>query len=304
MASVSWITYLKGFKSWLRLERGLSINTISAYSSDIELMAQYLEEELGRLKPNDVKTDDLRKYISFMAQNGVKERSQARVMSSIRQFYRFLEDEIKGLDNPTESLESPRLGRYLPDVLGVDDIEKMLAMIDRSKPEGERNRAMLEVLFACGLRVSELVNLRFQDLFLDQEVIRVLGKGNKERLVPIGGSAIHHLKIYIEHIRRKQEAAKGHDVYVFLNKNGRKLSRQMIFLIVRDLAARAGIKKHISPHTFRHSFATALVDADANLRAVQQMLGHESITTTEIYTHLSREKLRDTLLKHHPRAKK
>jgi integrase/recombinase XerD len=299
-----WLSHIKGFKVWLRLERGLSENTASAYLSDLRKFAAFMESEAGLSNPEKVEAIHIRSYLSLVSSSGLKERTQARITSSIRTFFRYLEDEIRDFESPTDLIEGPRIGRHLPEVLSPAEIDAMMQQIDRSAPEGERNRCILEVLFACGLRVSELTDLKLEDLYLQQEMIRVIGKGNKQRLVPVGSSAIKHLNLYLDQIRRPQAAAKGYESYVFLSRRGRKLSRQSIFLLVKELALRAGITKNISPHTFRHSFATALVDANASLRAVQEMLGHESITTTEIYTHISRERLRETISRYHPRAKK
>lgn len=298
----AWTSYHRGFLAWLRMERRLSVNTLQAYGSDLEKLALWAESERDCSAPVRVDSEILRAYLRSIADSGLSERSQARALSSLRSFFIYLEGEIPGFTNPTESLEGPRLGRYLPEVLSPKEVQQIIDNIDRSQPEGERNKAIIELLFACGIRVSELTGLSFSDLFLKHDMIRVRGKGDKERLVPIGRSANKQLTIYIESVRKLQKATKQADDIVFLNRRGGKLSRQMIYIIVRKLAAEAGIRKKIGPHTFRHSFATALVNADASLRAVQEMLGHESITTTEIYTHLSRQKLEETLSKHHPRS--
>ena len=295
-----WEPYKKGFKAYLQLERSLSHNSIDAYLSDIEKLTGYLQVQ-GELKnPAEVKLPDLQKFVQWVAQLGMTPTSQARIISGIRTFYKFcLLEDISPVD-PTTLLEAPKLKRALPDVLSFAEIENILAQIDVSTAEGTRNKAILETMYSCGLRVSELVNLKLSQLYLDVGFVRVLGKGNKERLVPIGTSAIKFINIYRSTIRVHQPIQPGEEDILFLNRRGKRLTRVMIFLIIKDLVKKAGIKKNISPHTFRHSFATHLVEGGADLRAVQEMLGHESITTTEIYTHLDREFLRKTLEKFHP----
>ncbi len=284
----------------MRLERGMSKNTISSYQRDLKKAAIYFEGD----KPNPLKLQlkDLQSFIAETAKQGISARSQARMISSIRSFYKFLAlEELIGID-PSEMLESPKVGRKLPDFLSMNEIEKIIGQVDMSKEEGHRNRAILETLYGCGLRVSELTDLRISDLFFKQSIIRVTGKGDKERLVPINKLAIKYIEIYREEVRIHQPIARGHEDFLFLNRRGRKLTRAMIFHIIKTLTASAGIKKSVSPHTFRHSFATHLVEGGADLRAVQEMLGHESITTTEIYTHLDRDYLRQVITEFHPRS--
>ena len=298
-----WEPYKKGFKAYLQLERSLSNNSIEAYLNDIEKLTIYLQAQ-GELKnPAELKLPDLQKFVQWVAQLGMTATSQARIISGIRTFYKYcLLEDISPVD-PTTLLEAPKLKRALPDFLSFEEIENILEQIDVSTPEGTRNKAILETMYSCGLRVSEVVNLKLSQLYLDVGFVRVLGKGNKERLVPIGGSAIKFINIYRSNIRVHQPIQPGEEDVLFLNRRGKRLTRVMIFLIIKDLVKKAGIKKNISPHTFRHSFATHLVEGGADLRAVQEMLGHESITTTEIYTHLDREFLRKTLEKFHPAFK-
>jgi len=301
---MDWQASIRNFKVFLKLEKGLSLNSIDAYIADVNKLREFLEMKYPDLKPVEVKREELLQFLEFLNQLGISIRSQARILSGLRAFFRFLILEEHIAKDPSELIEGPRLGRYLPEVLSVDEVNALLEAIDLSEPFGQRNRAMLEVLYACGLRVSELTELRISNLYLDIGFIKVLGKNNKERLVPIGGEAIKQIGLYYESVRRSQMNIKdGHQDYLFLNKNGRKLSRVMVFLIIKELVARVGIKRNISPHTFRHSFATHLVEGGAGLRAVQEMLGHESITTTEIYTHLDNAYLRETILSFHPRNK-
>jgi integrase/recombinase XerD len=295
-----WEPYKKGFKAYLQLEKSLAENSVAAYLRDIEKLTQYLQHA-GTLKtPGEIKLTDLQHFLKWIAELGMNSTSQARIISGIKSFYKYclLENIITG--DPTILLEAPKLKRILPDTLSFEEIENIISQIDLSKPEGGRNKALLEVLYSCGLRVSEAVNLKISQLYFDVGFIRVIGKGDKERLVPVGRSAIKYLKIYLKDIRVHIPVKQGSEDIVFLNRRGSKLSRVMIFLIIKDLAKKAGIKKTISPHTFRHSFATHLVEGGADLRAVQEMLGHESITTTQIYTHLDREFLRKTLEQFHP----
>ena len=295
-----WDSYKKGFKAYLQLEKSLSDNSVEAYLRDIEKLTQYLQDHAAMKSPADVDLKDLQKFIKWIANLGMTDTSQARVVSGIRSFYKYCNIEGICKTDPTALLEAPKLKRALPDTLSFDEIEKILSSIDLSKPEGTRNKAILETMYSCGLRVSELVNLKISQLYLDVGFIRVVGKGDKERLVPIGGSAIRHINIYRKSIRNHIQPQRGEEDILFLNRRGKRLSRVMIFLIIRELVQKAGIKKTVSPHTFRHSFATHLVEGGADLRAVQEMLGHESITTTEIYTHLDREFLRKTLESFHP----
>ncbi len=295
-----WETYKKGFKAYLRLERSLSENSIVAYMEDVKKLTSYLESTGKAIPPEQVTIKHLERFVQWIVEIGLAAHTQSRIISGIKAFYKYLELEEVIAKDPTEMLESPRLGRKLPDTLNNAEIESMLAAIDRSKPEGERNRSIIETLYACGLRVSELVNLKISNLFLKEGFIRVIGKGDKERLVPIHDTAGKSIELYINEIRVHIAPKPGQEDFVFLSKRGSKLSRVMVFYIIRDLAAAAGIQKTISPHTMRHSFATELVENGADLRAVQEMLGHVSITTTEIYTHLDRKFLRKTILEHHP----
>lgn len=295
-----WESYKKGFKAYLRLERSLSNNSIEAYLADVDKLGQFVEGQNLKLTPEQIEYKHLQQFTQWVVELGLATYSQARIISGIKAFYRYMELEEMIRENPTELLEAPRLGRKLPDTLSHEEIMKMLAAIDRSKPEGERNRAIIETMYACGLRVSELTNLLLTNLFLSDGYIRVIGKGDKERLVPIHNEAGDSIQLYIDTVRVHVQPKAGQEDFVFLNKRGSHLSRVMIFYIIRDLAAAAGIRKTISPHTLRHSFATELVENGADLRAVQEMLGHASITTTEIYTHLDRKFLKDTVLKHHP----
>ena len=298
-----WEPYKKGFKAYLQLERSLSDNSVEAYIRDIEKLTDYLQHS-GILKnPSELKLTDLQHFIKWISELGMSPTSQARIISGIKSFYKYCLIEQISKNDPTTLLETPKLKRTLPDTLSFDEIEDMIAQIDLSKPEGGRNKAILETLYSCGLRVSELVNLRISQLYFDVGFIRVIGKGDKERLVPVGSSAIKYVNIYLKNIRVHIPLKHGNEDVVFLNRRGSKLTRVMIFLIIKELAKKAGIKKTISPHTFRHSFATHLVEGGANLRAVQEMLGHENITTTQIYTHLDREFLRKTLEQFHPAFK-
>ncbi|MBB1285965.1 site-specific tyrosine recombinase XerD [Flavisolibacter sp. BT320] len=295
-----WEPYKKGFKAYLQLERSLSDNSIKAYLSDLEKLTQFLLSNDLKKSPSELELKHLQQFVKWIAELGMMQTSQARIISALRTFYKYcLLEDISTVD-PTTLLEAPKLVRALPDVLSFEEIENVMAEIDQSTPEGTRNKAILETMYSCGLRVSEVVNLKLSQLFLDVGFVRVIGKGNKERLVPIGSSAIKYITIYADHVRKKQSVQKGEEDILFLNRRGKRLTRVMIFLIIKDLVKKAGIKKTISPHTFRHSFATHLVEGGADLRAVQEMLGHESITTTEIYTHLDREYLRKTLEQFHP----
>jgi integrase/recombinase XerD len=298
-----WDPYKKGFKAFLQLEKSLSDNSVEAYLRDIEKLTQFLQEKNNVTSPANVTLADLQQFTRWVNELGMTPTSQARIISGIRSFYKYcLIENIVTID-PTTLLEAPKLKRALPDVLTFDEIERIIAQIDLSKPEGGRNKAILETMYSCGLRVSEVVNLKISALYLDVGFIRVTGKGDKERLVPIGDAAVKYITIYRKDIRVHMPVKKGQEDYLFLNRRGAKLTRVMIFLILKDLVKKAGITKNISPHTFRHSFATHLVEGGADLRAVQEMLGHESITTTEIYTHLDREFLRDTLQQFHPAFK-
>ena len=295
-----WDSLKKGFKAYLSLEKSLSDNSVEAYLRDIDKLTQFLSISATGISPAQVDLSTLQHFLKWLAELGMTPASQARIISGIRGFYRYcLLEQVTEAD-PTALLESPKQQRKLPDILSFAEIEQIIGAIDLSKPEGGRNKAILEVMYSCGLRVSELVNLKLSQLYLDVGFIRVIGKGDKERLVPIGTDAIKYLLIYRNHQRGLIQPKPGSEDIVFLNSRGTRLSRVMIFLIIRDLVAKAGIRKVVSPHTFRHSFATHLVEGGADLRAVQEMLGHESITTTEIYTHLDREFLRKTLEDFHP----
>jgi len=297
-----WNAYLKGFKAYLQLERSMSDNTVMAYMRDMEMLKNHINAEYGGLSPEKVALPHLQTLMKTIAELELSVATQARVLSGIKSFYSYLLlEEVITID-PTEMLEAPKQKRTLPHVLSIEEIERLMEAIDHSKPDGLRNRAMLEVMYSCGLRVSELTSLKLTGLYLDVGYIKVIGKGNKERLVPIGEAAIKHTYIYIEHVRKKMHhIKKGEEDYVFLSKLGSSLSRVMIFLILKDLTKKVGIEQNIHPHTLRHSFATHLVEGGADLRAVQEMMGHKSITTTEIYTHLDRTYLRETLEKYHPR---
>ncbi len=295
-----WEPYKKGFKAYLQLERSLSDNSVEAYLSDIEKLTAYLQLTSTLKTPSELELSNLQAFIKWIAELGMTQASQARTISGIRSFYKYCLLEDIAQTDPTTLLEAPKLKRQLPDVLSFDEIENIIAQIDLSTAEGGRNKAILETMYSCGLRVSEVVNLKLSQLYLDVGFIRVVGKGNKERLVPIGSSAIKYITIYRKNIRVHSTVQPGEEDILFLNRRGKRLTRVMIFLIIKDLVKKAGITKNISPHTFRHSFATHLVEGGADLRAVQEMLGHESITTTEIYTHLDREFLRKTLEQYHP----
>lgn len=299
---MDWQSAIKGFRAYLKLERSLSDNSIEAYSRDIEKLYQFADIQAIKLRPETVTLASLREFIRWVVELGMIPSSQARILSGVKAFYKYLlmEDMIKS--DPSELLESPKITRKLPDTLSYVDINRMIESVDLSKPEGGRNKAILEVLYGCGLRVSELTELKLSNLYLDIEFIKVTGKGSKERLVPIGASAVKALKIWIENIRVHVPIKKGEEDIVFLNRRGSRLSRVYIFLMIKEVASQTGIAKTISPHTFRHSFATHLVEGGADLRAVQEMLGHESITTTEIYTHLDREYLKGTIIQYHPRS--
>lgn len=295
-----WDAYKKGYKAWLRLEKSLSDHSVEAYLHDVEKLTVFLQSVNKLVAPADITLKDLQLFVKWIGELGMTATSQARIISGIRAFYKYcLLEQISATD-PSTLLEAPKTKRKLPDVLTFEEIESVMAELDQSTPEGGRNKAILETMYSCGLRVSEVVNLKISCLYLDVGFIRVIGKGDKERLVPIGSDASKYIRIYKENIRVHQPLQPGFEDILFLNKHGRTLSRVMIFYIIRDLAKKAGITKHISPHTFRHSFATHLVEGGADLRAVQEMLGHESITTTEIYTHLDRDFLRDTLQRFHP----
>ena len=299
-----WDSYKKGYKAWLQLEKSLSDHSVSAYLSDIEKLTQFLQSAELKLSPAEVTLKHLQKFTGFINELGMSATSQARIISGIRSFYDYCVAENVVDNDPTLLLEAPKTRRKLPDTLSVDEVEKIISSIDLSTPEGVRNKAILETMYSCGLRVSELVNLKISQFYPDLGFIRVTGKGDKERLIPIGNTAIKHIKIYLKTVRSHVPISAGQEDNLFLNRRGSKLSRVMIFLLLKDLVKKAGITKVISPHTLRHSFATHLVEGGADLRAVQEMLGHESITTTEIYTHLDRDYLRATLQQFHPSYRK
>jgi len=298
-----WEPYKKGYKAWLQLEKSLSENSVQAYLHDIEMLTSFLLSSNQIKSPSDIELNDLETFIQHINELDLSVASQARIISGLRSFFKYclLEDISK--TDPTLLIESPKMRRKLPDTLAFAEIEQMINAIDLSKAEGGRNKAILETMYSCGLRVSEVVNLKISCLFLDVGFIKVTGKGDKERLVPIGGDAVKYINIYRSNIRNHIQIKNGEEDILFLNRRGQRLTRVMIFIIIKELAKVAGINKNISPHTFRHSFATHLVEGGADLRAVQEMLGHESITTTEIYTHLDREYLRNTLQQFHPAFK-
>ena len=298
-----WNRYYSGFKRYLQLEKSLSKNTIEAYQSDLKKLQEYAEIRFNACSPLSFTFKQLSGFIEWIAEMGFSDTTQARIVSGIKTFYKYLvlEDEIKS--SPAELLEKPKITRKLPVPLSVEEITKMIECIDLSKPQGDRNSSMMETLYSCGLRVSELVDLRISNLHLKEDYIKVKGKGDKERLVPIGRPAVKKLEQYLNGDRLKVPAANESEDVVYLNKRGKKMSRVMVFYIIKELARKAGIRKNLSPHTFRHSFASHLVEGGADLRAVQEMLGHASITTTEIYTHLDKQYLRDNILSFHPRNK-
>lgn len=297
-----WDAYIKGFKAYLQLERSMSDNTVDAYLHDVTLLNDYMQASEKGVGLEAIELKQLQSFLGYINKLELSAGTQARVISGIKSFFRYLMLEEVVNRDPTILLEAPKLKRALPSFLSVEEIELLFATIDHSTPEGQRNRAMLETMYSCGLRVSELVNLTISNMHLDVGFLRVVGKGDKERLVPIGATAVSQIKLYREHVRPfVKTIKKGNEDVLFLNRRGSKLSRVMVFMILKDLTEKSGIKKNIHPHTLRHSFATHLVEAGADLRAVQEMLGHKSITTTEIYTHLDRGYLRQTLEKYHPR---
>lgn len=300
---MNWAPYTKGFSAFLKLEKSLSENSIEAYNRDVIKLIQYFEFHQLDLQPQDIRLAHLQDFLKWINQLGMSARSQARIISGLRTFFKYLLLENIIRTNPAGLLESPRIGMTLPDTLNVDEIGKLFDAIDLSSTEGERNKTMLEFLYGCGLRVSELTNLKISDVRFNDGFISVIGKGNKQRLVPAGEGALRQLQIYIQQVRSHIKIQKGQEDFIFLNNRGKKLSRVMVFYIIKNLAEKAGIRKTISPHTFRHSFATHLIEGGADLRAVQEMLGHASITTTEIYTHLDRDYLRSNILQFHPRAR-
>ena len=298
-----WEYEIIEYKNHLKLERSLSDNSIEAYLNDIKKLIDFLKYRGNdSLKYSEVDIDVINDFIEYLYKLGISSYTQARIISGIKSFFNYLVYEEKILLNPTELIESPKLNKKLPDTLNINEIDKILNSIDLTTYEGTRNRAIIETLYSCGLRVSELINITIQNLYLDVGFIKVIGKGSKERLVPIGSSAIKHVNVYLNNYRKSFKVIDGNEGFLFLNRRGKKLSRNMIFIIVKQLSIKNNIKKNISPHTFRHSFATHLIEGGADLRAVQDMLGHESITTTEIYTHLNKEYLREVVKKYHPRS--
>ncbi len=300
---MDWKSSISGFRSYLQLERSMSVHSVDAYIRDIRKLAEYLTLHEPDVNPAQLHHEHLHRFIIYINDLGLGDRSQARILSGIRAFYKYLLIENIVNDDPTELVDAPKLGRKIPDVLSIDEINHLLSHIDLSHETGHRNRAMLETLYACGLRVSELITLKLSNFFIEEEFVKVIGKNNKERIVPIGEEAIKQNLYYIEHYRSHQDIKNGYEDYLYLNRRGKGLTRVMVFTIIKNLKEKAGISKKVSPHTFRHSFATHLVEGGADLRAVQEMLGHESIITTEIYTHIDREYLRDTILRFHPRYK-
>ncbi len=297
---MNWVTALQDYQNYLRIERGLAENSIANYLADVKKFVGFLEGSGSAATPLTAEYELIRRFVYEIA-HILSPRSQARVISGLRSFFNYLIFEGYRQDNPTDLLESPKIGRKLPDTLSVSEIDQLIGVIDRSKPEGERNRAMLETLYGCGLRVSELIGLRLSDLFFDEGFLRITGKGNKQRFVPVSPATQKAIKLYQNEVRPFQKIEKGFEDVLFLNRRGKQLTRAMVFTIIRQLAEKIGLKKTISPHTLRHSFATHLLENGADLRAIQQMLGHESITTTEVYMHVDRSHLSEVVHKYHPR---
>lgn len=298
-----WHIEKQGFKAYMMLERSMSENSVGAYLTDVSKLESFIAMQALDVRPQDLETEQLQNFIVWLNELGFARRSQARLISGLKSFYKYLVMEGLCTKNPTDLVESPKLEHTIPDVLSYGEIQQLLTSINLSKSNGHRNRAILETLYASGLRVTELVNLRISSLYFDLGFLQILGKGNKERLVPIGDEAIKQIKLYLENNRNKMKPAPGHEDYLFLSRLGKKLSRVMVFMIIKSVAKAAGVRTNISPHSFRHSFATHLIEGGADLRAVQDMLGHESILSTEIYTHLDTDYLRETLTNFHPRGK-
>ncbi len=301
---MDWSKQTSRYRAFLQLEKSLSGNSVDAYITDLEKLRAFLESSGQDIPPELVTYGHLKEFLIWIGESGMSPRSQARIVSGIKSFFRYLSMEEQIAQDPSELLESPKPGRRLPVILHVDEIDRIMGAIDLSRQEGHRNRAIIETLYSCGLRVSELVNLRITNLFFRDGFIKVTGKGSKERLIPISQRAMHEIEMYFSQTRNHQNPVKSAENYVFLNRRGNKLTRVMIFTMIQELVLKAGIRKKVSPHTFRHSFATHLVEGGADLRAVQEMLGHESILTTEIYTHLDRDYLRDAIIRFHPRSGK
>lgn len=299
---MKWDESKKNYENYLRLEKSLSTNSIAAYINDINKLTEFLFKHYKKTGPDKVKLLHLKKFVEWLNERGVSPRTQARTISGIKSFFKYLLIEGQIISDPTALLESPKIGRKLPDVLSMEEIDELIEAVDLNKPEGQRNKAMLETLYSCGLRVSELVNLKMSNLHFDENYVKIEGKSEKERLVPVSQRAIDEIEKYINSYRDGLKIQKDSENIVFLNRRGKKLSRVMVFTIIKNLAGKINLKKKISPHTFRHSFATHLINGGADLRAVQEMLGHESILTTEIYTHLDRDYLKDTIQQFHPRS--
>ncbi|TAF44054.1 MAG: site-specific tyrosine recombinase XerD [Sphingobacteriales bacterium] len=299
---MNWQSYTKGFKAYLKLEQSLAKNSVAAYLADIDKLLQFLDAAKREKSPSEVTAQDIKDFLAWVNQLGMLGTSQARIISGLKAFFKYLVLENVISSSPCETIEAPRTIRKLPDVLSLAEINQLIDSLDLSRPENIRNKAMLEVMYGSGLRVSELVNLKLSNYFNELEFLKITGKGNKERLVPMGASAIKHLEIYLSTIRNSVKIKPGNEDYIFINRLGTKLSRIMVFMVIKDLAAAIGLSKTISPHTFRHSFATHLIEGGADLRAIQEMLGHESITTTEIYTHLDSAFLKQTITQYHPRS--
>ncbi|PWD98704.1 site-specific tyrosine recombinase XerD [Marinilabilia rubra] len=299
---MNWEQEIEGFKNYLKVEKGLSDNSIHAYITDLVKLVQFLKDNGYDVGPEKVKLDHLKEMIQWVNDKGISPRTQARIISGIKSFYKYLLIEEKVDRDPTALLETPKVGRKLPEILSVEEIDTIINAVDTKKPEGQRNKAILETLYSCGLRVSELIDLKISNLFFESGFVKIEGKGSKERLVPISTKAIKEINLYLSEYRRNLRIHPEHEDILFLNRRGKKLSRVMIFTIIKNITKKLGLEKNISPHTFRHSFATHLIDGGANLRAVQEMLGHESIITTEIYTHLDKEYLKNTIIQYHPRS--
>jgi integrase/recombinase XerD len=296
---MSWMRYIKDFVSFLKIEKGLADNSVFAYQNDVEKLKDFAVSK--KLEVEDIQLHHLNEFIRELYDMGLSARSQSRILSGIKQFFNFLVMEDVLAADPSVLLSMPKIGKKLPEVLTIEEIDTMLASVDLSKPEGHRNKAILETLYSCGLRVSELIGLKYEDTFFDEGFIRIIGKGSKQRLVPLSASVVKEIKLYELATRNHITIQPGHEGYVFLNRRGAQLTRVMIFTIIKNLAEQIGLRKNVSPHTFRHSFATHLLEGGANLRAIQEMLGHESITTTEIYTHLDENYLKEAIISYHPR---
>ena len=298
-----WEHEIIEYKNFLKLERSLSDNSVSAYVNDINKLTSFLKlNHKETIEYSNIDSNIIQEFVEYLYNLGISSYSQARIISGIKSFFNYLIIEEKIKINPTELIESPKLDKKLPDTLNIDDIENILKSIDLNSYEGVRNRAIIETLYSCGLRVSELINISYQNLFLDIGFIKVIGKASKERLVPIGSSAIKYIKLFDDEHRKNMKVKPGNEGFLFLNRRGSKISRNMVFIIIKNISQKLNLNKKISPHTFRHSFATHMIEGGADLRAVQEMLGHESITTTEIYTHLNKEYLREVVNKFHPRS--